>query len=58
MLFQYLEKRFGKVARLSASLAYVIQMNLYMGIALYAPSLALEALTGISRTAAILSVGE
>ena len=57
MLFQYLERRFGKVTRLVASLLYTLQMILYMGIVVYAPALALEALTGISQTTAILSVG-
>lgn len=55
---QYLEKRFGKSCRLAASLAYSLQMILYMGIVLYAPSLALEALMGIGRTAAILTVSK
>jgi sodium-coupled monocarboxylate transporter 8/12 len=54
---QYLERRFGKASRLAASLSYSLQMTLYMGVVLYAPALALEALTGISKVTAILSVG-
>ncbi|KAI4465484.1 sodium-coupled monocarboxylate transporter [Holotrichia oblita] len=54
---QYLERRFGQSTRLAASLCYSLQMVLYMGIVLYAPALALEALTGISRVSAILSTG-
>lgn len=55
--FQYLEKRFGKPTRLAASLAFSLQMILYMGIVLYTPALTLEAVTGMSRAWAILSVG-
>ena len=33
------------------------QMTLYMGIVLYAPSIALEAVTGLSYVASVLSVG-
>ncbi|KAJ8917418.1 hypothetical protein NQ315_005464 [Exocentrus adspersus] len=55
--YEYLERRFGKTARLAASLSYSLQMILYMGIVLYAPALALEALTGITQVTAILSVG-
>lgn len=55
--YEYLEKRFGKALRVTASLLYTCQMVLYMGIVLYAPAIALEALTGINRTLAILSVG-
>lgn len=55
--YEYLENRFGPATRLCASIAYSLQMILYMGIVLYAPALALEAVTGISKTAAILSLG-
>lgn len=55
--YEYLERRFGKLSRLIASLSYSLQMILYMGVVLYAPALALEALTGINKTGAILIVG-
>lgn len=55
--YEYLERRFGKSTRICASLAYSIQMVLYMGIVLYAPALALEAVTGISKEMAILAIG-
>lgn len=55
--FQYLEKRFGKTARLSASLAYSIQMILYMGIVLYAPALAFESVVGVDKNVAIVVIG-
>ncbi|XP_055923174.1 putative sodium-dependent multivitamin transporter [Eupeodes corollae] len=56
-VYEYLEKRFGYAARLAASLAFSIQMVLYMGIVLYAPSLALEAVTGLDKLFAILGIG-
>ena len=40
-----------------ASLSYTIQMVMYMGIVLFAPALALEALTGLNRSWSILLVG-
>lgn len=54
---KYLEKRFGATTRLCASLAYSLQMILYMGIVLYAPALTLEAITNISKMNAILIIG-
>uniref|UniRef100_A0A0K8WE77 Putative sodium-dependent multivitamin transporter n=1 Tax=Bactrocera latifrons TaxID=174628 RepID=A0A0K8WE77_BACLA len=56
-VYEYLERRFGHSTRLAASIAYSIQMILYMGIVLYAPALALEAVTGVSKAAAILVIG-
>ncbi|XP_013117905.1 putative sodium-dependent multivitamin transporter [Stomoxys calcitrans] len=56
-VYEYLERRFGHSMRMAASVAYSIQMILYMGIVLYAPALALEAVTGISKVAAILAIG-
>ncbi|XP_011686227.1 PREDICTED: putative sodium-dependent multivitamin transporter [Wasmannia auropunctata] len=55
--YEYLEKRFGIRARLTASCVYWLQMLLYSGVVLYAPSLALEATTGMSKTASIIIIG-
>ncbi|KAL6430735.1 hypothetical protein ACFW04_006943 [Cataglyphis niger] len=55
--YEYLEKRFGVKTRMMASFVYWIQLLLYSGVVLYAPSLALEATTGISKTASIVIIG-
>ena len=57
IVVRYLEDRFGPVARLSASLAFSLQMVLYMGIVLYAPALALSAVTGLSFEGSVVGVG-
>ncbi|KAL7738439.1 hypothetical protein ACLKA6_006750 [Drosophila palustris] len=56
-VYEYLERRFGYATRLAASVAFTMQMILYMGIALYAPALALQAVTGIPKGMAILVLG-
>ncbi|KAL7286374.1 hypothetical protein TKK_0019328 [Trichogramma kaykai] len=52
-VYEYLERRFGVAARLTTSIANFIQLTLYTGIVLYAPSLAIEATTGLSTTTSI-----
>uniref|UniRef100_A0A1B0BUC7 Sodium-dependent multivitamin transporter n=1 Tax=Glossina palpalis gambiensis TaxID=67801 RepID=A0A1B0BUC7_9MUSC len=56
-VYEYLERRFGHSTRLAASLAFSIQMILYMGIVLYAPALALEAVAGLNKFSAIVIIG-
>lgn len=56
-VYEYLELRFGYATRLCASLAYTVQMTIYMGIVLYAPALALEAVTGLNQNFSIIVVG-
>uniref|UniRef100_A0A1I8PQL8 Sodium-dependent multivitamin transporter n=1 Tax=Stomoxys calcitrans TaxID=35570 RepID=A0A1I8PQL8_STOCA len=56
-VYEYLQLRFGYATRLYASLAFSAQMILYMGIALYAPALALEAVTGLNIVFSIIIVG-
>ncbi|KAM7346481.1 putative sodium-dependent multivitamin transporter [Cochliomyia hominivorax] len=56
-VYEYLEQRFGYATRLYASLAFTVQTALYMGIVLYAPALALEAVTGLNIVFSILIVG-
>lgn len=56
-VYEYLERRFGKATRLTMSATFVIQMVLYMAVVLYAPAVALSAVTGISKWLSIISVG-
>ncbi|KAL8566592.1 hypothetical protein ACOMHN_054814 [Nucella lapillus] len=55
--YEYLERRFGKIVRTAGAITFVIQMILYMAIVLYAPSLALNAVTGFTLWGAVVSVG-
>ncbi|XP_018376705.1 PREDICTED: putative sodium-dependent multivitamin transporter [Trachymyrmex cornetzi] len=53
-IYEYLEKRFGLYMRLLVSAANFSETMLLTGVMLYAPSLALEATTGLSSTMSIL----
>lgn len=55
--YEYLELRFGKLSRTIGAIIYVVQMTLYMSIVLYAPSLALNAVTGFTLWGSIWAVG-
>lgn len=55
--YEYLELRFGPHLRILVSLTYTVQMILYNGIVLYAPSIVLETVTGMNRVISILVVG-
>ena len=47
-IFEYFQRRFGKVSRILSSLSYLLYTFIIMGFALYAPCLAFQAMTGIS----------
>uniref|UniRef100_A0A0B7APP5 Sodium-coupled monocarboxylate transporter 1 n=1 Tax=Arion vulgaris TaxID=1028688 RepID=A0A0B7APP5_9EUPU len=55
--YEYLERRFSRGVRTCASMTFVLQMILYMSIVLYAPSLALNAVTGFTLWGSVISVG-
>ncbi|XP_017682461.1 PREDICTED: sodium-coupled monocarboxylate transporter 2 [Lepidothrix coronata] len=55
--FQYLELRFNKIVRLAATLIYILQTILYTGIVVYAPSLALNQVTGFDLWGSVAATG-
>ncbi|GFY70481.1 putative sodium-dependent multivitamin transporter [Trichonephila inaurata madagascariensis] len=54
---KYLEKRFCKGARLLVSTVFIIQVVIYMAIILYAPAIALNAVTGLSKWTSVFVTG-
>ncbi|XP_070184134.1 sodium-coupled monocarboxylate transporter 1-like isoform X2 [Littorina saxatilis] len=55
--FEYLEMRFSKPVRVIGSVMMIIQTLLYMAFLLYAPSLALNAVTGINLWGCVAGMG-
>ncbi|NWU95333.1 SC5AC protein, partial [Upupa epops] len=55
--YEYLELRFNKIVRLAATLIYVLQTVLYTGIVVYAPSLALNQVTGFDLWGSVVATG-
>uniref|UniRef100_UPI00398F4ACD solute carrier family 5 member 6a n=1 Tax=Pristiophorus japonicus TaxID=55135 RepID=UPI00398F4ACD len=55
--YEYLELRFNKATRLCGTLTFIFQMVIYMGVVLYAPGLALNAVTGFDLWGAVLTMG-
>lgn len=56
-VFQYIELRFGHTCRVLGSIIYLTWMILYMAVVLYGPSLALNAVTGLSLWGSVVAVG-
>ncbi|XP_060553236.1 sodium-dependent multivitamin transporter-like [Ruditapes philippinarum] len=54
--FVYLELRFGTLVRVFACVLFLLQTLLYMGFVLYAPSLAFQAVTGLSLWGSLIGV--
>ncbi|XP_020839502.1 sodium-dependent multivitamin transporter [Phascolarctos cinereus] len=55
--YEYLELRFTKTVRLCGTLTFIFQMVIYMGVVLYAPALALNAVTGFDLWGSVLALG-
>ncbi|XP_051832236.1 sodium-dependent multivitamin transporter [Antechinus flavipes] len=55
--YEYLELRFTKVVRLCGTITFIFQMVIYMGVVLYAPALALNAVTGLDLWGSVLALG-
>lgn len=56
-VFEYLEYRFNKTVRLIASVLFTIQIILFTSVAIYAPSLALNQVTGLDFWGSVLAIG-
>ncbi|XP_048248390.1 sodium-dependent multivitamin transporter-like [Haliotis rufescens] len=56
-MFEYLELRFSKPVRVIASITFIVQTIVYMSFVLYAPSLALNQVTGFSLWGSVGAVG-
>ncbi|XP_063964575.1 sodium-coupled monocarboxylate transporter 1-like isoform X1 [Lytechinus pictus] len=54
---EYLELRFNRALRVLATCSLLLSTGLYMGIATYAPALAISAVTGMSLWTSILTTG-
>ncbi|XP_067406621.1 sodium-dependent multivitamin transporter isoform X3 [Emydura macquarii macquarii] len=55
--YEYLELRFNKAVRVCGTVTFIFQMVIYMGVVLYAPALALNAVTQLDLWGAVLTVG-
>ena len=56
-IYEYVALRFGSQARYTASFFSILQLMGWMGIALYAPAIALSTVTGINLWSAIVVMG-
>ncbi|XP_075057167.1 sodium-dependent multivitamin transporter isoform X2 [Mixophyes fleayi] len=55
--YEYLELRFNKAVRICGTITFIFQMVIYMGVVLYAPALAFNAVTGINLWGTVVTMG-
>lgn len=55
--FEYLEKRFGPLARLYTAVSFVVMQLLRIGVVLYLVSIPIELLLGVNRATVIVLIG-
>ncbi|XP_069567790.1 sodium-dependent multivitamin transporter-like [Brachyistius frenatus] len=55
--YQYLELRFSKAVRICGTLTFIFQMVIYMGVCVYTPAFALNAVTGFEIWGTVLVTG-
>ncbi|XP_066264336.1 sodium-dependent multivitamin transporter-like [Branchiostoma lanceolatum] len=55
--YEYLELRFSRPVRILGTCNYMLQMVVYMGIVLFAPALAIQAVTGLNVWISVVSMG-
>nr|XP_002734548.2 PREDICTED: sodium-coupled monocarboxylate transporter 1-like [Saccoglossus kowalevskii] len=56
-VYEYLQLRFSMTARLIGCFAYIAYMIMYMAVVMYAPALALNAVTGLNIWTSVLTIG-
>ncbi|XP_051578970.1 sodium-dependent multivitamin transporter-like isoform X1 [Myxocyprinus asiaticus] len=56
-VYQYLELRFSKAVRICGTVTFIFQMVIYMGVGIYTPALALNAVTGFHLWGTVLATG-
>lgn len=55
--YEYLELRFSKAVRICGTLTFIFQTVVYMGVCVYTPAFALNAVTGFELWGAVLATG-
>ncbi|CAJ1073310.1 adhesion G protein-coupled receptor F5-like isoform X1 [Xyrichtys novacula] len=55
--YEYLELRFSKTVRICGTLTFIFQTVIYMGVCVYTPAFALNAVTGFELWGAVLATG-
>ena len=55
--YEYMETRFHSSVKSMATIVYLIQTIIYVGMVVYAPSLALETVTGLGKWASVWLTG-